>query len=177
VPGSFDIVFSEGVMHHTPSTRETLLALARLVRPGGLFAFYVYNRKAPAREFTDDHIREQIADLDPQAAWDALMPLTRLGKALGDLDVELDVPEAVDVLGIPAGKINLQRFFYWYVCKAYYRPEFSLDEMNHINFDWFMPKYCHRQTPDEVRAWCGQAGLTVERLKAEEAGITVLARA
>ena len=40
----------------------------------------------------------------------------------------------------------------------------------------FTPKYAHRQTPDEVKAWCGEAGLVVEHMKAEEAGITTVAR-
>jgi len=174
--GSFDVVLSEGVLHHTPSTQRAISATARLVRPGGLYAIYVYNKKGPVREFTDDFIRQKIADLPPQQAWEMLMPLTKLGKALGDLNVEIDVPEDVALLGIPKGRIDVQRLFYWYVCKLFHRSELSLDEMNHINFDWFMPKYCHRQTPEEVRAWCEAAGLKILSLNAEEAGITAIAR-
>lgn len=174
--GAFDIVFSEGVLHHTPSTREAIHATARLVRPGGLYAIYVYAKKSPAREFTDDYIREIVSDLDGQEAWDRLMPLTKLGKALGELNVEIDVPDDVDLLGIPRGKIDIQRLFYWHVCKLFYRPDLTLDEMNHINFDWFTPKYSHRQTPEEVQAWCAEAGLVIERIRTEEAGITIIAR-
>jgi SAM-dependent methyltransferase len=175
-PSSFDIIMAEGVMHHTPSTRGALLALSRLLRPGGIFAFYVYVKKAPIREFTDDYIRSQVADLLPEQAWKALEPLTRLGIALGELKTEIDVPEDVALLGIPKGRIDIQRLFYWAICKAYYRPEFSFDEMNHINFDWFTPRYSHRQTPEEVRAWCSEAKLAIEHMKTEQAGITVVAR-
>ncbi len=174
--GAFDIVLSEGVLHHTPSTHAAILATARLVRPGGLYAIYVYARKAPAREFTDDHIRALVSECSPQEAWDRLMPLTRLGKALGELGATIEVEEDIDVLGIPKGPVDVQRLFYWYVCKAFYRPDLGLQEMNHINFDWFTPKYSHRQTPDEVHAWCAEAGLAVERMKVEPAGITVIAR-
>ncbi len=66
--------------------------------------------------------------LSPDEKWNALYPLTKFGKMLGDLNLEVDVPEAVDLLGIPAGKINIQRLFYWHIFKAYYRPEFSMDE-------------------------------------------------
>jgi arsenite methyltransferase len=173
---AFDIVLSEGVMHHTPSTRDALLRLARHVRPGGIFAFYVYVKKAPIREFTDDHIRALVVNMQPADAWAALEPLTKLGIALGELGISVDVPEDVSVLGIPKGKIDVQRLFYWSICKMYYRPELSLDEMNHINFDWFTPKFAHRQTPDEVTLWCGQAGLSIEHMKVEDAGITVVAR-
>jgi arsenite methyltransferase len=85
------------------------------------------------------------------------------------------VPENLDVLGMPKGRIKLQRLFYWYFCKMFHRPNYSLDVVNHVNFDWFMPKYCHSQSPDEVMAWCDEAGLTIELLKVKEAGITVIA--
>lgn len=174
--GSFDLIFSEGVMHHTPSTRDAIHSLSRLVKPGGAFAFYVYAKKAPVREFTDDYIRAIASEMPPQEAWDALMPLSKLGKALGELNIEIEIPEDIEVLGISKGRHNLQRLFYWNICKAYYRPELTLEEMNHINFDWFTPKYSFRQTPEEVRTWCQEAGLEIERLKVEEAGMTVLAR-
>jgi arsenite methyltransferase len=173
---SFDIVFSEGVLHHTPSTQAATLATARLVRPGGLYSIYVYAKKSPVREFTDDSIRAIVCGLPEPEAWDRLMPLTKLGKALGDLDIEIDVPEDVDVLGIPKGRINIQRLIYWHFCKLFYRPDLTLDEMNHINFDWFMPVYSHRQTPESVQAWCEEAGLVVKDLRKEEAGVTVLAQ-
>jgi len=174
--GSVDVLFSEGVLHHTDSTRDALLATARLLAPGGRYLFYVYRRKGPVREFTDDYIRERLQAMTPEQAWEAVMPLTRLGKVLGDLRVEVDVPEAIELLEIPAGPIDLQRLFYWHVFKAFHHPDLTLDELNHINFDWYAPRNAHRQTPDEVRAWCAEAGLEVEREVVEDAGITIVAR-
>ena len=174
--GSVDVVFCEGVLHHTDSTRDALLATARLLAPGGRFLFYVYRRKGPIREFTDDHIREQLQEMSPQEAWDAVMPLTRLGKVLGDLGVEVDVPETIELLDIPAGRIDLQRLFYWHVFKAFHHPDLTLDELNHINFDWYAPRNAHRQSPEDVRAWCAEAGLEIEREVVQDAGITIVAR-
>jgi hypothetical protein len=114
--------------------------------------------------------------MTPEEAWRALEPLTRLGQALGELEVEVDVPEEIELLGIPAGRIDLQRLFYWHVCKAYYDAELSLDELNHINYDWYAPMNAHRQSPEEVRAWCKAAGLEIEHEDVQEAGITVIAR-
>jgi SAM-dependent methyltransferase len=171
-----DVIFSEGVLHHTDSTELALRNLVPLLRPGGVFMFYVYRRKGPIREFTDDYVRASLRDLSPAAAWEALMPLTKLGKALGDLDLEVDVPEDIAILGIPAGRVKLQRFLYWHVFKAFYRPDFTLEEMNHINFDWYAPANAHRQTPEEVRGWCAEAGLAIEREVVEDAGITIVAR-
>ncbi len=104
------------------------------------------------------------------------MPLTKPGAVLGQLDLEIDVPEPIDLLGIPAGRINLQRLFYWHIFKAVYRPEFDLEELNHINFDWYAPANAHRQTPEQVREWCAAADMRTEREVVEEAGITIIAR-
>ena len=174
--GSVDVVFCEGALHHTDSTEGALKALARTLKPGGYFLFYVYRVKGPIREFTDDHVRAKLQAMTPDEAWDAIMPLTRLGKALGDLAVEVEIPEDIELLGIPAGRIDIQRLFYWHVFKAFHHPSLDLDELNHINFDWYAPANAHRQSPEDVRAWCAEAGLVVTREVIEEAGITVIAR-
>jgi SAM-dependent methyltransferase len=174
--GTVDVVFSEGALHHTDSTERALKRLSRLLRPGGRFLFYVYRRKGPIREFTDDYVRARVQELEPEEAWELLMPLTKLGKALGDLHLEVDVPEDVELLEIPAGRIDLQRLFYWHVFKAYHRDGYDLDELNHINYDWYAPRNAHRQSPEEVTRWCLEAGLEIERENVEGAGITVVAR-
>ena len=174
--GTVDLVFSEGVLHHTNSTEKAFLSLARLLKSGGRFLFYVYRRKGPVREFTDDYIRAQLQAMPPEDAWRAMEPLTRLGIALGELDAEIDVPAPIELLGIPAGRISVQRLFYWHVAKAFYRPDLTFDEMNHINFDWYAPTNAHRQSPEEVRAWCTAAGMMIEHEVVEDAGITVIAR-
>ena len=172
---SIDMIYSEGVLHHTDSTEGAIVKLARLLRKGGRFLFYVYARKGAAREFTDDYIRQYLQQMNDDEAWDSLYALTKLGKALGELNIEFEVPEDIPCLAIPRGKIDLQRFFYWYFLKTFYRPEFSLDEMNHINFDWFRPMNCHRHTPDEISSYCRRANLEIERMDVQEAGITVIA--
>lgn len=175
-PESVDVIFSEGVLHHTDSTRGALLTLASLLKPGGRFLFYVYRRKGPIREFTDDYIRAQIQEMTPADAWQALAPITRLGEALGRLGVQIDIPEDIDLLGVSAGPLDIQRFFYWHVMKAYYRPDATFEELQHINYDWYAPANAHRQSPAEVRAWCAEAELEIERENVQESGITIVAR-
>lgn len=174
---SVDVIFSEGVLHYVDPPARAVSALARLLKPGGRFLFYVYRKKGPIREFTDQYIREKLNGMTPENAWDALMPLSRLGKALGDLKVSVDVPEDVEILGIPGGAIDLQRLFYWHVFKAFHRPDMTVEELNLINFDWYGPSHAYHQTTEEVRAACLDAGLEIEREQAEEAGITIVARA
>ncbi len=173
---SIDLIFSEGVLHHTDDTRAALGSVVRHLKRGGRILFYVYRKKGPIREFTDDYIRDKLQHMTPQQGWEAMLPLSKLGTLLGELNVDIEIPEAVEMLEIPAGRINLQRFFYWHVLKAFYRPEMSIEEMNHMNFDWYAPSNAHRHSPDEVRAWCTAIGLAIEHEQVEDAGITMIAR-
>ncbi len=173
---TFDIIFSEGVFHHTDSTEKAIRYLSSFLNPKDQFLFYVYKQKGPIREFTDDYVRNYIQNMNDQEALDELIPLTKLGQALGEKNVIIDVPEAIPFLNIPAEKIDLQRFIYWNIFKAYYRPEFSLEEMNHINLDWYRHLNCHRQTPDQLKEWCTNAGLLIEHMDVQEAGITIVAK-
>jgi SAM-dependent methyltransferase len=174
--GMVDLIFSEGVLHHTDSTEKAIKYLGKKLKKGGKFLFYVYAKKSVVREFTDDLVRESIKHMSDEEAWKALEPLTKLGIALGELKTDIEIPEDIPYLGIKKGKMDIQRFFYWYVCKMYYRPEMNLDEMNHINFDWFRPMNCHRQTPEQVSQWCTEAGLEIEHMNVQESGISVIAR-
>ena len=132
--------------------------------------------QGPRAEYTDDYIRARIQNMAPDEAWEALKTLSRLGESLGRLGVELTIPEDIELLGVPAGRYDLQRFFYWHVLKAFYRPDNTFDEMHHINYDWFAPANAHRQSPEEVRARCAEAHLEIEREDVQESGITIVAR-
>jgi 2-polyprenyl-3-methyl-5-hydroxy-6-metoxy-1,4-benzoquinol methylase len=48
---SFDVVYSSGVLHHTPDPRASFARLVRLARPGGMIVLGLYNAfaRAPMR--------------------------------------------------------------------------------------------------------------------------------
>jgi hypothetical protein len=104
------------------------------------------------------------------------MPLTKLGKVIGDLNIEIAIGEDIPLLDIPKGTYNLQRFLYWFFIKMYYDKTLSLEEMNHVNFDWYRPLICHRFEPEQVEAWLHELKLQKLRFVAEESGITVVAK-
>lgn len=173
--GAFGAIFSEGVFHHTPSTRAALLSAVRVLAFGGEANFYVYKKKAPVREFTDDYVREQIASLGDEEAWDAMRSLTELGRVLSEAGATVELTMDVPALGIKAGTFDVQRLIYWNFAKLYWNPALEFEENVHINFDWYRPRYAHRQTEAQVREWCEEAGLTIHRLHDSEAGYTVRA--
>ena len=174
-PQSFDAIFAEGVLHHTPSTENAIKSLSPLLRAGGEILFYVYRKKGPIREFTDDYIRGLISNVSPAESWEFLRPLTHLGQALAELKTEVEVPEDIPYLGIKAGRYDVQRLIYWHFAKLYWNDKFPFETNNHINFDWYHPRYAHRQTREEIEQWCTQAGLEVTYVHEQESGFTVRA--
>ncbi|MGE5406002.1 MAG: methyltransferase domain-containing protein [Candidatus Saccharibacteria bacterium] len=171
--GIVDFIISEGVLHHTPSTKSAFRALVPLLADKGEFGFYVYRKKAPIREFTDDYVRDLIKDLPPDQAWSLMEPLTALGKTLSDLNIEIEIPEDVAVLGIKAGHYNLQRLIYYNMFKCYWNDRLTFDENVHVNFDWYHPSYAWRHTEEEIKSWLEESGLTISYITVEDSGITV----
>jgi arsenite methyltransferase len=173
---SFDVVWSEGVLHHTPSTYHALQSCVRVLKADGVILFYVYRKKAPLREFADDYLRNAIADLPPDQAWAALEPLTHLAKAFSDIKAKVTIPVDVDLLGFKAGTFDVQRFLYYNVMKFYWNDEFTFDENVHINYDWYYPKYCWRHTVQEIREWLREFNLDELEMHEADSGIGVVAR-
>ena len=172
---TFDTIVAEGVLHHTPSTALALKSLVFLLQTGGEIMFYVYRRKGPIREFSDDYVRNIISQLAPEEAWNLLRPLTKLAQALAELRTEVEVPEDIPYLGINAGRYDVQRLIYWNFVKLFWNEAFTFEENNHVNFDWYHPQYAHRQTKDEVRRWCDEAGLCIGHFDEQESGFTIRA--
>jgi hypothetical protein len=132
----------------------------------------VYKKKAPVREFVDDYVREKIAGMDYETAMAQCRQITELGKALSAQNIKLKVP-AVDVLQIPAGEYDLQRFIYHFFAKIFWNDEFNFEDNAVINYDWYHPQDCTRHTIEEVREWFTQNGLQITHECVDFYGITV----
>jgi hypothetical protein len=57
----------------------------------------------------------------------------------------------------------------------FWNESLSFEENNHVNFDWYHPRYAHRQTEEDVRRWCAEANLSITHFDVEESGFTVRA--
>jgi SAM-dependent methyltransferase len=169
---TFDFIFSEGVLHHTPNTKKAFQTLVDFLAPRGEIAVYVYKKKGPIREFCDDYIRQFTTKFSERECWEFSTKITQLGKALSDLQVEFEIDEDIPVLEMNAGKYDLQRFVYAYLFKCFWNERFTFDENKLINFDWYHPAYAWRHTPDELKGWCVKNNLDIIWWSEEESGIT-----
>jgi SAM-dependent methyltransferase len=172
---SFDFVIADGVLHHTPSTRDALGALYKKVRPGGTFFFYVYRKMGPARVFADQHVRDAFTRMSPEDCYAACEAITDLGRELSKLNATITLDKPIDVLGIPAGRHDVQRLVYYNFLKCFWNDAFDYETNNMVNFDWYHPHHAWQQSESEVRTWLSE--LDVSEYKINDAnpnGISVL---
>ena len=144
---SFDVVYSIGVLHHTPDTLAAVKAILPYVKPGGTFAIWVY-RKDIWTHYCDIY-RRFTPDM-PQSLLHFLS--------------NLSIPyyhflEAVRLIpGI--GELARDRLL-WYLFMPMHKDPFwrVLD-----TYDWYSPRYQWKHTPEEVEGWFRALGLeAVER--------------
>jgi SAM-dependent methyltransferase/uncharacterized protein YbaR (Trm112 family) len=174
-PDVFDVIIADGVLHHTPNTREAVRALYRLLRPGGQLFFYVYKKMGAAREFVDRHIREQFIQLSPDECRAACEGITELGRALSQLNAKITLSQPIPVLGIPAGTHDVQRLFYYNFMKCFWNEAFDFETNNMVNFDWYHPHDAWQHTEEEVRGWLAELGVAEYAINdANPNGISVL---
>jgi SAM-dependent methyltransferase len=174
-PASFDFVVADQVIHHTPDTPRAFAGLARLVAPGGQISVYVYRRKGLMRELADDHVRARTSAMSIDECMEFSEQITELGRELSQLNATITLENGIPLLGIPPGEHDVQRLLYWHFLKCYWNDDFGHGLSVQTNFDWYHPPHASRHTEDEVRGWCGAAGLRVLHLDAIESGISVRA--
>lgn len=170
--GSFDFIYCQEVLHHTADPRRAFLNLTRLLEFGGEIAIYVYRQKAPVREFTDDFVRDRIAEMSYEQAMAVCRTITELGRALSSVESTIRVPD-IPMLGIEAGEYPVQRFIYHFFCKCFWNAELGYEASAAINYDWYHPQTATRHTLDEVRAWFVDAKIAVVHECVDPYGITV----
>lgn len=156
---SFDYIHSDGVLHHTPNTKLAMKALYDKVRPGGVFWFYIYKEMNPVKHFCDDYIRQQFTKLSPEEALEQCRAITELGRALSKIDATITLERPIDVLNIPSGTFDLQRFVYYNFIKCFWNEQIGYDVSNIVNFDWYHPNNAQQQTEEEVRGWMKEYGI------------------
>jgi SAM-dependent methyltransferase len=132
VDAAFDLVFSIGVLHHTPAPRRAFAQVARKVRPGGRLSVWLYRKNTAPQEWLNSGLRAVTTRLPVGV-------LESLCAGLG-------------VLGsIPLVNRTLNK-----VANFSAHPDWTLRVCD--NFDWYAPRYQSHHTLDELKAWFAEEG-------------------
>ena len=169
----FDFICSDQVLHHTKNTETSFKYLTKFLKKNGIISIYVYNKKAPMREFADDYIRQFTTNMTEKACIEFSKDMAYLGKALSHLNKKIIIRRDIPILKIKAGTYDVQRFIYWYFLKCFWAEDDDFERSVGVNYDWYYPKFAFRHTPDEVRKWFRDTKLSITHFKEVESGISV----
>ena len=170
---TFDFICSDQVLHHTKNTQTSFKYLTKFLKKNGEISIYVYNKKAPVREFTDDHIRETTVNMSFDDCMKFSKDMAILGKSLSKLNKKITIPKDIPVLGIKSGTYDVQRFIYWNFLKCFWDPSDNFERSVGVNFDWYSPKFAFRHTAVEVKKWYKESKLKIIYFNEIESGINV----
>jgi SAM-dependent methyltransferase len=138
-PASFDLVFSIGVLHHTPSTVRAVASAARFVKPGGTLAVWLYGRHLRLTHLGSEILRPVTSRIPQErllrmVRW-TVPKMDRLHEHAGPLSKPLRV--ALPTSGHPD-------------------PEWRILD----TFDWYSPRYQWKHANEEVTEWFRRLGFT-----------------
>ena len=131
-PASFDDVFSIGVMHHDVETKAVFDAVAKMVRPGGRMAVWLYRKNQWWQEGINNILRRRSVSMST----DKLETWSRRGAFLGGIPIVNKIANKI---------VNFSNHPHWEnrVCDT---------------FDWYAPQYQHHHTIEELQSWFQEAG-------------------
>jgi SAM-dependent methyltransferase len=124
---AFDLVYSIGVLHHTPDPRRAFHQIARCVKPGGRLAVWLYRRNTAPQEWLNSALRALTTRLP--------------ASVLEPLCAGLGLLGSVPLLNRSLNKIaNFSNHADWTlrVCD---------------NFDWYAPRFQSHHTIAELKRW------------------------
>jgi SAM-dependent methyltransferase len=132
--GTFDFIFSIGVLHHTPNTRAAFDKLPRLLRSNGKIAIWLYH-----------YVGWRFSDLYRRVT--PRMP-RRLLHTLAYAAVPIYYVNKVPVLGL----------FFRVLLPVSPHPKAEWRVLD--TFDWYSPLYQWKHSNEEVLPWFEEQGLT-----------------
>ena len=170
-PRSFDVVVCLGVVQHTPDPEQTMAALARCVKPGGLLAIDHYARNYPAT-WSRRAIRALLLRLPPVQARHV---------ALGITHTLLPVHRALWRRRRGFGRLRrylarVSPVVDYYDAYPELRRELLVEWAVLDTHDTLTDRYKHLRDPAEVRATLDALGLTNVEVTAGGNGVEARAR-
>lgn len=148
-PESFDLIYSLGVLHHTPDCEKAFKVLPQFLKPGGSLAIWLYSAYNKWYRFSDQYrkITHRMS----------IRTLHRF------LRVAVPVLHSVDrgLSSIPAVGPSLASMVH-HVFPVSRHPEPETRILDTL--DWYSPQYQSKHTYEEVFRWfeaCGLESLTV----------------
>jgi len=148
-PGSFDCIYSIGVLHHTPDCEKAFKNLPQYLRPGGTIAVWLYSGYNKWYRFSDYY--RKLTHRIPTKGMHAILRVAVPVAYWFDQGVR-----RIPLAGAPISGLVRHAF----PISRSPNPEIRLLD----TLDWYTPKYQSKHTYEQVFRWfesCGLENLTV----------------
>ena len=157
----FDIVYSVGVIHHTPSAREAFRKISRLARSGGTLSVWVYGAAGKFSDFRTNPLRPGRAGLKPVIFWVWLTVKIRefLSDVLRLFTVRIP-GKLLYLLCYPLAFLGAVPGIRYLTFSAHPLWRVRLQE----NFDWLTPPYQSHHSKEELGRWFEEEGCEVVKV-------------
>lgn len=158
-PESFDVIYSVGVLHHTPDCEAAVKSLMKYLKPGGILAVWLYSGYNNWYRFSD-FWRRYTSQMKPQTLHSILKV------AVPVLYNTQQVLRHIPVVGRPVAGL-VQHVFPL-------RRQGDAEARMLDTFDWYSPTYQSKHTYEQVFRWYESMGM--EDMKIGEYAIAVRGR-
>jgi SAM-dependent methyltransferase len=141
--GSFDFIYSIGVLHHTPDCERAFKMLPGLLKPGGRIAIWLYSGYNKWYKMSDVY-RKVTRRMSPRL-------LHKLCYGVVPLYGVHQVLRKIPLVGRPASGALA------YAIPMAFHPDRTWRVLD--TFDWYSPWYQSKHTYEEVFRWFESCGL------------------
>ena len=142
-PESFDVIYSVGVLHHTPDCEKAFKSLPRLLKPGGKIAIWLYSGYQKWYRMSDVY-RKVTRKMSPRTLHKlcyVAVPTYHVHRVL----------RAIPLVGKPVSGVLK------YLVPMSFNPDPKWRVLDTL--DWYSPWYQSKHTYEEVFRWFEDCGL------------------
>ncbi|MEK6982258.1 MAG: methyltransferase domain-containing protein [Candidatus Micrarchaeota archaeon] len=143
---TFDIIYSIGVLHHTPDCKKAFMCLPNLLKKPGKISIWLYSKKL--HFIATDVLR---------------IVTTRMNKHHLYGLCKTVVPHIYAATRVPLVGYPFRAFI-----STHHHPEWRVLD----TFDWYSPKYQSKHSNNEVIQWFNEAGLKNARALTKDTSVT-----
>jgi SAM-dependent methyltransferase len=159
--GQFDVIYSLGVLHHTPDARQAFLQLTKRLKENGIISVWLYGTAGSFADFKTNPLKTDRAQyfastLAQQMHWLLVSLRESLYNCLRIITTRMNVP-LLYMLCYPLAALGKIPLFKYLTASVHPKWRVRLQE----NFDWFSPEYQSHHTKEEVLAWFAEARVGV----------------
>jgi len=155
----FDIIYSMGVLHHTPNAKKAFLNLTKFLRKGGFISIWVYGTAGKFHDFKTNPLREERQryvknDIAKRLHWSIVYLREMIFKYVRLVTTGMYLP-LLYFLSYPLAAIGKIPLLQYLTASVHKKWRVRLQE----NFDWLSPCYQSHHTKEEVYEWFEEAKL------------------